>query len=472
MEQAAAEQNNCAGHLVQFYKKSEYLSEFVSEYIHLGLNNGEGIIIVVTRDRWKLLKSALQQKDHAIEQHLAEQRLLFIDAHRALQRIMNHGRPSKAAFMEIVEEGLQRMQRFPHIKVYGELVNLLCADGKVAEAIELEKHWNEILHSTPRLRLMCGHKVEPVGESLHAMTEAHPPMKAADTIPQQEDEEALYRRIAILEQRHAALNNNYKERLHIENELMATKNQLAQTGKLSILGELCAGIAHELNNPLAIILGSIQNSRDMVARAEEPASPTLQEILKRLEYIDDATTRMSKIVRNVLMFARQEDHSFAALDIKRTLLQAIEFTQKSLRLEGIQLQVFLPSDDLRSYGDYEALLQAFLNILFNARDALASTEPGKARVLIVSAQRLGDERMEITIRDSGIGMDEETLGKIFYPFFTTKAIGKGTGLGLAISHGIITKHKGRIFCESKPGQGTLVRVVLPQLAQHSAALLA
>ncbi|WP_141734861.1 ATP-binding protein [Oligoflexus tunisiensis] len=472
MEQAALEQNVCAGHLVHFYKKSEYLSEFVAEYIHMGLSNGDGIIIVVTQDRWQLLKTALRQKVHAVEQHLAEQRLLFIDAHRALQRIMVDGRPSKKAFMEIVDESLHHMQRFPNIKVYGELIHLLCADGKVGEAIELEKHWTEILHSTPRLRLMCGYKAEHVAERTHSITEVHPPMKPVENITQQDDEEALYRRIAILEQRYASLKNSYKEKLHIENELTAIKKQLAQTGKLSILGELCAGIAHELNNPLAIILGSIKNSRDMVARASEPVSPTLQEVLKRLEYIDDATTRMSKIVRNVLMFARQEDHSFAALDIKGTLLQAIEFMQNGLRLERIQLQVFLPSDDLRCLGDYEAILQAFLNILSNARDALASTGPGTSRVLIVSAQRLGNERIEITFRDSGIGMDEQTLGKIFYPFFTTKAIGKGTGLGLAISHGIITKHKGRIFCESKPGQGTLVRVVLPQLEQQSAALLA
>jgi signal transduction histidine kinase len=181
---------------------------------------------------------------------------------------------------------------------------------------------------------------------------------------------------------------------------------------------------------------------------------------------------MSKIVRNVLMFAKQQDQSLAIFDLKCTLHQAIEFMQNSLRPEHIKLQLILPTSDLYSLGDRDAILQAFVNIMSNARDALASMEAGHARVLIISAQILHDQRIEICFRDNGIGMDEQTLGKIFYPFFTTKDIGKGTGLGLAISHGIITKHEGQIFCESKPGQGTLVRVILPQLGEPSTALRA
>jgi signal transduction histidine kinase len=472
MQQATAEQNICAGHLVQFYRKSEYLAESVAEFIHLGLSKGDGIFILATRDHWQSLKSSLLQRDSGVEGYLKEQRLLYIDAHWALRKISDHGRPDKAAFMGFIQNILHNMQAFPNIRAYGELVDLLCADGMIHEAIELEHHWNDILQHTPGLSLMCGYHADHVQDNVPSITEVHSHMIQVENISPLDDEEALYRRIAILEQRYAALKSNYQEKLHVENELVAIKKQLSQSGKLSILGELCAGIAHELNNPLAIIAGSIKNSREMIARSSEPACPTLLEVLKRLEYIDEASDRMTKIVRNVLMFAKQQDHSLVSFDIKNTLNKAIEFLQNSLRLEQIQLQLVLPMNELHSLGDPDAILQAFVNIIANARDALASNEAGQARVLSISAQILHDQRIEISFRDSGIGMDEQTLGKIFYPFFTTKDIGKGTGLGLAISHGIISKHKGQIFCESKPGQGTLVRVILPQLVEPTEALRA
>lgn len=472
MQQAAVEQSFCAGHLVQFYKKSEYLAESVAEYIQLGLSKGDGIIILATRDHWQSLKNSLEQKNSSVEQYLTEGRLLYIDAHLALQKILDQGHPDKNTFMDFIQSILLHMHAYPSIRAYGELVDLLCAEGKIREAIELEKYWGEILQSTPSLSLMCGYNADYVDPNASSMTEVHSLMRQVENIKPLDDEEALYRRIAVLEQRYAALKHNCHEKLLVENELLAIKKQLSQAGKLSILGELCAGIAHELNNPLAIIAGSIKNSREMVARSADPVSPTLAEILKRLEYIDEASNRMSKIVRNVLMFAKQQDQSLAIFDIKCTLHQAIEFMQNSLRLEHIKLQLILPMNDLYSLGDRDAILQAFVNIMSNARDALASMEAGHAKVLIISAQILHDHRIEICFRDNGIGMDEQTLGKIFYPFFTTKDIGKGTGLGLAISHGIITKHEGQIFCESKPGQGTLVRVILPQWGEPSTALRA
>lgn len=257
-----------------------------------------------------------------------------------------------------------------------------------------------------------------------------------------------------------------------EEALPGLKNQLAEAGRLCLLEELCAGIAHELNNPLAIIAGSIRNSREMLARSSEPATPMLQEVLKRLEYIDDASSRISQIVRNVLIFARQQEHSLVPFDLKITLEKALERLRESLGNEHVQLHCLLPTDPFLIKGDADGMLQAFVNILANARDALAANRDGAPRLLTISVQRLPEHRIEISFRDSGIGMDAQTLSRIFYPFFTTKDIGKGTGLGLAISHGIITQHKGQIFCDSKPGQGTLVRVILPQLVETTAALRA
>jgi signal transduction histidine kinase len=469
MDQA---QSFCADHLVQFYKNSEYSSESVSEYIRLGLAKGDGIFVLATYEHWESLKKSLLQKEPTAERCLSDQRLLFIDAHVALKQILHHGRPNKAAFMDFMENTLGRMQAYANVRAYGELVDVLCADGKINEALELEKYWNEILQAEPRLSLMCGYRDEHVVEHVPHITHVHSYDHQVESMTELDDEEALYRRIAILEQRYAALKHNYHEMSQVEDELLGIKKQLMQSGKLSILGELCAGIAHELNNPLAIILGSIRHSKEVVARSPEKICPALREILKRLDHIDDASSRMTRIVRNVLMFAKQQDQSFVSFEVKSILQNAIEFMQPSLKLEHIQVQLILTPGELCMLGDTDAILQVFVNIMSNARDALASKASNTGRVLIVSARKVQEQWIEIAFRDNGVGMDEQTLGKVFYPFFTTKEIGKGTGLGLAISHGIITKHKGQIYCESKPGEGTLVRVILPQLAEPTEALRA
>ncbi|HYX33483.1 MAG TPA: MEDS domain-containing protein [Oligoflexus sp.] len=469
MVQSDELQNFCADHMVQFYKNPEYLSESVGEYIRLGLAKGDGIFVLATQDHWDSLKRTLLEKDPVTENYLTEQQLVFIDAHQALRQILHHGRPNKEAFINFIGNTVGRMHAYANIRAYGELVDVLCAAGKIDEAIQLEQYWNEVLQAEPRLSLMCGYSADHVGEHVSHISQVHSHVLCVENITKLDDEEALYRRIAILEQRYAALKHDFHERDRVESELLTIKKQLMQAGKLSILGELCAGIGHELNNPLAIILGCIKHSKELVARTPEPIGPSLREILKRLDYIDDASTRMTKIVRNVLMFARQQAHSLNSFDLKNTVQDAIEFMQPSLRLEQIQMQLILPTTELYSLGDTDAILQAFVNIMSNARDALAGMGPTSGRMLIVSAQKTQDHKIEIAFRDTGIGMDEQTLGKVFYPFFTTKGIGKGTGMGLAIAHGIITQHNGQIICDSKPGQGTVVRAILPELAESSTA---
>jgi C4-dicarboxylate-specific signal transduction histidine kinase len=472
MQQAAIEQNLFAGHLVQFYKRSEYLAETVAEFIQQGLGRSDGIIILATQEHWQTLQVILLQKNSGFAESLNSERLLFWDVHEVLQRILNHEGLNKAAFMNFIQSILIQMGNHSNVRVYAELVDLLYTKGRVNDARFLKDFWNEILQTNPRLSLMCAFQSDFTGDNVPFMTEAPSQGMAEEHSSIGDEEEDLYPRIAILEQRCAALQHDYQKKLRAESELFALKKQLSQAGKLSILGELCAGIAHELNNPLAIIAGSIRNTREMVARSPDAMGPGLQELLKRLDYIDDASRRMTRIVRNVLMFARQQDHSLVPLDIKCILQKSIDFMQPSLQSERIQLQLLLPHEELYSLGDGDSIQQAFVNIMTNARDALTSAASDQARMLRITAQLIHDQRMEISFRDSGIGMDEQTLGKIFYPFFTTKAIGKGTGLGLAISHGIITKHKGQIFCESKPGQGTLVRVILPLMVEPSTALRA
>jgi signal transduction histidine kinase len=472
MPQAAIEQNLFAGHLVQFYKRSEYLADTVAEFIQPGLGKRDGIVILATQEHWQALQEILLQKNSVFAECLREQRLIFWDVHEVLQRIIGRDGLNKAVFMSFMQSVLLQMKDYANVRVYAELVDLLYINGRVSDAIFLKKFWNELLRNNPQMSLMCAYHSDLTAEKAPFDTDAPPQGSKADEPCPGDEEEDLYRRIAMLEQRCAALQHDYQQKLRAESELFALKKQLSQAGKLSILGELCAGIAHELNNPLAIIAGSIRNTRDMVARSPDAMSPALQELMKRLDYIDDASSRMTKIVRNVLMFARQQDHSLVPLDIKSILQKSVEFMQPSLQSEKIQLQRLLPPEDLYSLGDGDAIQLAFVNIMTNARDALASAASDQPRVLCITVQLIHDQRVEICFRDSGIGMDEQTLGKIFYPFFTTKDVGKGTGLGLAISHGIITKHKGQIFCESKPGQGTLVRVILPRMAEPSTALRA
>jgi signal transduction histidine kinase len=238
-----------------------------------------------------------------------------------------------------------------------------------------------------------------------------------------------------------------KELAEINARLQAAQAQLVQSEKLAAVGQLTAGIVHDVKNPLAVIKGL----------AEEAAEdPNLEEFtIEALKTIRESATRANTIVTDLLKFARQSTPVIHRRDIRETLHSVFRLTEYLLRKGNVTLHDELPEDPVMVTYDAQQIEQVLINLTTNAIQAM----PDGGNLFI----RLDDmhAEVEITVRDDGIGIPEEYLGKVFDPFFTTKAEGEGTGLGLSVSYGIISQHGGRINVESEVGVGTIFRVVLP-----------
>ncbi len=235
------------------------------------------------------------------------------------------------------------------------------------------------------------------------------------------------------------------------------EQQLIQSEKLSAIGQLVAGVAHELNNPLTSVSGYAQ----LTLRNKDLSEETRQDI----EQIHAQAERAAKIVQNLLIFAREHTPERSQVAINEVLRSALALQAYQLRVDNISVQIDLDPDLVSTIADPHQLQQVFLNLITNARHAMVERGgPGTLtlRTRVVPAQELGQDPMiHIEVGDTGIGIPERNLRKIFNPFFTTKPIGQGTGLGLSICFGIVQEHNGQIWAESQPGVGTRVYVALP-----------
>lgn len=230
------------------------------------------------------------------------------------------------------------------------------------------------------------------------------------------------------------------------------ENQLRQSEKMSALGQLVAGVAHEVNNPLAVIMGYAQ----LLVRDDRVESNVRREILK----IQHESQRAAKIVRNLLMFSRNAEPQNAPVDLNRLVTGVLESLEHQMQSNKIRLEVRLSDRMPWTMADVHQLEQVLSNLLGNAVHALADWDGERVIKVMTEAGRTD---VWITVADNGPGIPAEILNKIFEPFFTTKPVGKGTGLGLAISYSIIEAHHGKIWVDSQRGQGAKFTVQLPLL---------
>ena len=239
-------------------------------------------------------------------------------------------------------------------------------------------------------------------------------------------------------------------------ELQQVQDQLIRAGKMAALGELAAGVAHEINNPLT---GVLTFSSLMLKKVDE-AHPWK----KDLENIVQQTTRCRNIVRGLLDFARQRKPDKKEWNIHSLLDNTILLVEKQARFQNIRIIKEFQKEVPMLFLDGDQIQQVFMNIILNAADAIGLNG---GTLTIKTDQR--DRVVEISFSDSGCGMPKEHFSKLFTPFFTTKETGKGTGLGLAISYGIIQSHNGDIEVESEIGKGSTFRIKLPIEKQDQTA---
>lgn len=259
---------------------------------------------------------------------------------------------------------------------------------------------------------------------------------------------------AHLRERTAEAERLYKEAVQrnqelaeINAKLQAAQLQLIQSEKLAAVGQLTAGIVHDVKNPLAVIKG-------LAELLEEDLSDP-DETRKELRVIRDSAERASRIVGDLLKFARQSSSEMQTHDIRETVAASLRLTDYLLRQAKIKLASEIPDEPILVDYDPQQLEQVLINMIHNAIQAM----PDRGS-LSVCLGRQGDQAT-IRIQDTGSGIAPENLKRIFDPFFTTKPEGQGTGLGLSMSYGIIANHHGRIDVQSELGKGTTFTIFLP-----------
>jgi two-component system NtrC family sensor kinase len=233
--------------------------------------------------------------------------------------------------------------------------------------------------------------------------------------------------------------------------LSDTQQELLRKDKLASMGQLAAGVAHELNNPLGTILlysdAMYRDAAENDARRED------------LEMIISEAQRCKIIVADLLDFARQHEVMAEDTDLNALLEEVVRKVGVQSRFEQVQFDFRLDPQLPGIQADSAQLQQVFINLLNNSADAISG-----AGTITITTKSIEHNSVEVRVADSGSGMSPESLAKLFTPFFTTKRAGKGTGLGLAIVYGIVKMHRGQIHVDSKPGQGTTMIITLPVCA--------
>jgi signal transduction histidine kinase len=241
-----------------------------------------------------------------------------------------------------------------------------------------------------------------------------------------------------------------------EGALQDANRRVVESEKMSAIGQLGAGIAHEVKNPLTSIRGYAQ-----MGLRKAPADSPLREYFLTIER---ETGRSLEILKNLLRFSRQETAEMSPIELNAVVQDTVKLVSHQLGMKNIQVAASLSEDPLNVLGNANQLEQVLLNLMMNAGDAMES-----GGTVTVATRLVQGSKAMIQVSDTGGGIPPEVVSRVFDPFFTTKPVGKGTGLGLSVSYGIVKEHKGDITVRSKVGEGTTFTIVIPAVAPAAVA---
>ena len=242
-------------------------------------------------------------------------------------------------------------------------------------------------------------------------------------------------------------------------ERKLTEAELLRSEKMASVGQLAAGVAHEVNNPLAGILVYIK----LLLKKYEQNKLQTEDTKRQLEKIGKETERCSRIIKNLLDFSRQTEVKLRPVNINKVIEATFEIIGHQISLENIKIEEKLCPSLPHILVDFDQIQQALMNIMLNAAQAMPDGGDLTITTSVVEEIKIGNsirDAVKIDISDTGVGIPKENLDKLFTPFFTTKEKGKGVGLGLSVVHGIIERHHGKITIESNPVDGTTFSIYL------------
>jgi two-component system NtrC family sensor kinase len=241
-------------------------------------------------------------------------------------------------------------------------------------------------------------------------------------------------------------------------ELKSDLQKLVQEDRMISLGKLAASCAHEINNPIQGLLTFSDLMQDILTEGK-PSPEDIEQFKNHLSFMSKELERCGNIVSGLLSFARESPREYKEIDLNDVLNSVITLTRHKMKLRDVDLIVRLHPGFLMIRGDERELQQCFLNLIFNAIEAM----PGGGQLQIISELESDKINARVEVQDTGYGISKENLEHIFDPFFTTKGEGKGTGLGLSIAYGIVKNHKGKIEINSNVGEGSSFVLEFPTL---------
>ena len=257
-----------------------------------------------------------------------------------------------------------------------------------------------------------------------------------------------------MERKSRSMGNSHQWTAGDITERKQMEQQLQLSGRLAAVGQLAAGVAHELNNPLTAVQAYAQS---LTSRKD------LDESMKNdVETICKEAQRATKITANLLSFARRHEPEKSFISINDLIEESLELHAYRMRVNNIETFTRLDPDLPFTMTDFYQMQQVFVNIITNAEQAMTEAH-GKGK-LSIKTQKVG-EMIQITFADDRPGIPADDLKQIFDPFFTTKDVGEGTGLGLSICYGIVQEHGGNLYAKSKPGKGTTFVVEIPIVSE-------
>ena len=266
-----------------------------------------------------------------------------------------------------------------------------------------------------------------------------------DITKRKRDEQEMTRRLEkMVEERTRQLQNTQEKMLH--------QNKMASLGKLS------ASVVHEINNPVTGIL-NLTKLIQRILKEDSLDCETVDLLLNHLRLMETETRRIGRIASNLLMFARQSKAEMKQLDVHRLIDETLSIDANMLKINHITIEKHFADDLPLVYGSEDQLRQVFMNLTFNAAESMSLKEGGT--LIITTAFEADDGGLCIQFSDTGTGIPEANIPKLFEPFFSTKKEAKGVGLGLSVVYGIIQEHGGTIEVTSRPGQGASFTIRLP-----------
>lgn len=257
----------------------------------------------------------------------------------------------------------------------------------------------------------------------------------------------------------AAIERELRE-AELRAERRRMQEQLVISDRLASMGTLAAGVAHEINNPLASVMANLElASRALSTRPPDDVS---REVGEELEEALEAAARIRDITRDLRVFARADEDQLMPVDVRKVIESTLRMARNKLRHRARLVTSYAPEAYVRA--SESKLGQVFLNLVVNATQAIPEGRYADNEIRITTRVEAGEVRIDVA--DTGSGMPPHVLDRLFQPFFTTKAAGEGTGLGLSICHRIVASHGGRIQVESTPGQGTCFHLAFPSVGEE------